>query len=71
MVKYFSVDADHVAAKYAAKGKRIKASHDEFFGWHADASPYGVGKSFQTAKQAVRDLLESNGCSNIRMTETD
>lgn len=66
----FFVTADHVAEKYRANRLPVdvhQAGVSQLEGFFADASPYGCGKTYPTAKQAVRGLLSDNGCTNIQI----
>ena len=71
MKTIFFVSADHVSPKFRAERKAVDVHRDGTAerprGFFADATPYGCGKTYRTAEEAVRGLLSDNGCTNIRI----
>jgi hypothetical protein len=62
----YLVRADHAEEKYRAVRKPIVVRLNEG-GFSAYAFPYGSGVAAPTPKEAIRLLLEHNGCTNVRI----
>jgi hypothetical protein len=69
---YVTVNADHVAPEFARQDAIFKVSpssaQDGQTLWFASHPKYGCGKDYPTPEQAVRDMLRSHACTNIRIT---
>jgi hypothetical protein len=73
--QYLKVNADHVATEYACHDgifevSASSAQHGQIM-WSASHPKYGCGKDYPTAEQAVRNMLLSHACTNIRITRAD
>ena len=73
----FTVSASHVAADYRVDSvvfalNDFEPGHgrlggDETHGYHATLARFGQGRTCATPRDAIRDLLLSNGCTAIRI----
>jgi len=64
-----SVSADHPAAAYKLDSQivEVDCSRGE---WSASRPGFGYVCGFATRESAIRDLLQANGCTNIRIEES-
>jgi len=73
--QYLKVNADHIAAEYACHDGIFQVSASPAQNgqsmWSASHPKYGCGKDYPTPEQAVRDMLRSHACTNIRITPAD
>jgi hypothetical protein len=73
--QYLNVNADHVATEYACHDAVFQVSpspaQNGQIMWSAWHPKYGCGKDYPTPEQAVRDMLRSHACTNIRITPAD
>lgn len=62
----YLVSADHKTAEYRLKDAAISVARDGDL-FYVSLAPFGCGKSRATPEAAIRELLTSNGCFNIRI----
>jgi hypothetical protein len=72
--RFYVVAASHMTPRYALAWVPVRVTREHEAGgggFYADHHPHGCGKTRATAADAIRELLASNGCQDIRIARVN